>query len=105
MEWVNDISDTAQCFFWLSGDSGVGKSAITASVARACQRRKVLWAQLFFNRNDARTVDPRLFFPSISQQMSWSSLAVDYAVQETLKGQPDLMNEDISIDQAKKTIC
>jgi WD40 repeat protein len=102
MEWVNDVSDTARCFFWLSGDPGVGKSAITASIAQACKRRKVLWAQFFINRNDARTVDPRLFFPSISQQMSRSSRAVDYAVQETLKDQPDLMNEDISIDQAKK---
>jgi hypothetical protein len=101
MEWVNDISDTARCFFWLSGDPGVGKSAITASIAKACKHR-VLWAQFFINRNDARTVDPRLFFPSIAQQMSRSSHAVESAVEATLKNQPDLMNEDISIDQAKK---
>ena len=93
MEWVNDISDTARCFFWLSGDPGVGKSAIAASIAKACKRHRVLWAQFFINRNDARTVDPRLFFPSIAQQMSRSSRAVDYAVQETLKDQLDLMNE------------
>jgi hypothetical protein len=102
MEWVDDNSDTARCFFWLSGDPGVGKSAITASIAKACKRRRVLWAQFFINRNDARTVDPRLFFPSIAQQMSRSSRAVEHAVQDTLKDQPDLMNEDISIDQAKK---
>jgi WD40 repeat protein len=101
MEWVNDISDTARCFFWLSGDPGVGKSAITASIAKACKRRGVLCAQFFINRNDARTVDPRLFFPSIAQQMSRSSRAVEYAVRETLKEQLDLMNEDISIDQAR----
>jgi WD domain, G-beta repeat/WD40-like Beta Propeller Repeat len=102
MEWTTDISNTARCFFWMSGDPGVGKSAITASIAKESKRRKVLWAQLFINRNDARTIDPRFFFPSIAQQMSKSSLAVEHAVQETLREQPELMNEDISIDQGKK---
>jgi len=109
MEWITDISDTARCFFWMSGDPGVGKSAITASIAKESKCRRVLWAQLFINRNDARTVDPRFFFPSIAQQMSKSSLAVEYAVQQTIREQPELMNDDISIEQAKKlfvnTIC
>ena len=86
----------------MSGEPGVGKSAITASIAKESKHRKVLWAQLFINRNDARTIDPRFFFPSIAQQMSKSSLAVEHAVQETLREQPELMNDDISIDQAKK---
>src|SRR5882762_2917599 len=102
MDWITDISDTARCFFWMSGDPGIGKSAITASIAKESKRRRVLWAQLFINRNDARTVDPRFFFPSIAQQMSKSSPAVEYAVQATLKEQPELMIDDISIDQAKK---
>src|SRR5882762_1299499 len=102
LEWTSDISDTARCFFWMSGDPGVGKSAITASIAKESKRRRVLWAQLFINRNDTRTVDPRFFFPSIAQQMSKSSLAVEYAVQAILKEQPELMIDDISIDQAKK---
>src|SRR5882762_928938 len=102
MDWIADISDTARCFFWMSGDPGVGKSAIPASIAKESKRRRVLWAQLFINRNDARTVDPRFFFPSIAQQMSKSSLAVEYAVQATLKEQPELMIDDILIDQAKK---
>jgi hypothetical protein len=102
MEWVKDTSDTAWCFFWLSGDPGVSKSAVTALIAKACKRRRFLWAQFFINCNDARTVNPQSFFPSILQQMSRSSRAIDYAIQEALKDQPDLMNEDISIDQAKK---
>src|SRR5882762_8510929 len=85
MDWTTDISDTARCFFWMSGDPGIGKSAITASIAKESKRRWVLWAQLFINCNDARTVDPHFFFPSIAQQMSKSSLAVKYAVQEILK--------------------
>ena len=84
----------------MSGDPGIGKSAITASIARECKRNGVLWAQFFINRNDARTVDPQLFFPSIAKQMSASSPAVEHAIQEVLKAQPHLMNEDISKDQA-----
>lgn len=102
MRWIADISGTARCFFWMSGDPGVGKSAITASIAKECKSRKVLWAQLFINRNDARTVDPRLFFPSIAQQMSKSSPAVERAVQQIIREQPELLDEDISIDQARK---
>jgi hypothetical protein len=102
IEWTTDISNTARCFFRMSGDPGVGKSAIMVSIAKESKHRKVLWAQLFINRNDARTVNPQFFFPSITQQMSKSSLAVEHAVQETLREQPELMNDDISIDQAKK---
>jgi nucleoside-triphosphatase THEP1 len=102
MEWATDISDTARCFFWMSGDPGVGKSDITASIAKELKLRGVLWAQLFINRNDARTVDPRLFFPSIAQQMSQSSYAIERAVRQTIRDQPDLMNDEISIDQTQK---
>jgi hypothetical protein len=38
MNWTSDISDTAQCFFWMSGDPGIGKSAITASIAKESKR-------------------------------------------------------------------
>lgn len=102
MEWIGDISGALPCFFWMSGDPGVGKSAITASIAKECKHRGVLWAQFFINRNDARTVDPQLFFPSIAKQMSASSPAVEHAIQQVLNAQPYLMNEDISKDQAIK---
>jgi Cdc6-like AAA superfamily ATPase len=102
MDWTANISDATQCVFWMSGDPGVGKSAITASITRESKHRRELWAQLFINRNDARTVNPQFFFSSIAQQMSKSSPTVEYAVQATLKEQPELMNEDISTNQAKK---
>ena len=102
MEWVNDVSDTtAQCFFWLSGNLGIGKSAITASIAKACKHCRVLWAQFLSTVMALGLLICGCFFPSIAQQMSRSSCAVNYAVQETLKDQLDLMNEDISIDQAR----
>jgi cytidylate kinase len=105
MDWTTDISDTTQCFFWMSGDLGIGKSTITASITRESKCQRVLWAQLFINRNNTRTVDLQFFSPSIAQQMFKSSLTVEYAVQEMLKEQPELMIDDISIDQAKKLFC
>ncbi|KDR84278.1 hypothetical protein GALMADRAFT_705551 [Galerina marginata CBS 339.88] len=102
MDWIFDISEGSPCFFWLSGDPGVGKSAVTASIARECIRRNVLWAQYFINRNDAQTVDPQLYFPSIAKQMSACAPAVDHAVQNTLTDHPYLMKDDISLDQATK---
>jgi hypothetical protein len=102
MEWTSEISDTGRCFFRMSDDPGVGKSPITVSITKEYKHLRVLWAQLFINSNDARTFDPRFFFPSLAQQMFKSSPAVEYAVHETLKEQSELMIDDISIDQAKK---
>jgi hypothetical protein len=102
MEWTSENSDTGRCFFRMSDDPGAGKSPITVSITKEYKHLRVLWAQLFINRNDARTVDPRFFFPSLAQQMSKSSPTVEYAVHETLKEQSELMIDDISIDQAQK---
>jgi WD domain, G-beta repeat len=101
-KWIIDVSSTSQCFFWLSGDPGIGKSAITASVAKECMRRGILWAQFFVNRNDARTVDPKILFPSIADQMSKLSHAVNDTVQKAYKELPYLLDEGISKDQALK---
>ncbi|KAG6864414.1 hypothetical protein C0991_009685, partial [Blastosporella zonata] len=56
--WVDDISAKSQNFLWLTGDPGCGKSAITASLARHCKDRGILWAQFFINRNNVETTDP-----------------------------------------------
>lgn len=68
MDWRNDQSNESRRLIWLTGDPGPGKSAVTASIARACKDDKTLWAQFFINRNKAETINPRLFFPSIARQ-------------------------------------
>jgi WD40 repeat protein len=99
MMWVNDTSDVAQRFYWLTGDPGSGKSAITASIARKCKDDGILWAQFFINRNIADTTNPALYFPSIASQIVEHSPDVALAVYNILKKQPSLM-DDISEDQA-----
>ncbi|KZP10166.1 hypothetical protein FIBSPDRAFT_1051471 [Athelia psychrophila] len=94
MEWRNDKSDESQSFLWLTGEPGAGKSAITASIARACKDDGTLWAQFFINRNNAETTDPRLYFPSIARQFIDHSAHPDVAIAivEALKNRPSLMD-------------
>ncbi|KZP18441.1 hypothetical protein FIBSPDRAFT_956233 [Athelia psychrophila] len=94
MEWRDDQSDESQGFLWLTGDPGAGKSAITATVARACKDDGTLWAQFFINRNNAETTDPTLYFPSIARQFIDHSSHPDVAIAifEALKSRPSLMD-------------
>lgn len=93
--WVFDISENTQRFLWLTGDPGCGKSAITASIARECKNKDVLWAQFFINRNLEGTTDPASYFPSIARQLADRSPAVALALFDALKAQPALV-DDIS---------
>ncbi|KZP08971.1 hypothetical protein FIBSPDRAFT_250129 [Athelia psychrophila] len=103
MEWKNDKSDDSRGFLWLTGEPGAGKSAITASIARACKDDGTLWAQFFINRNNVETTDPRLYFPSIARQFIDNSAHPDIAIAivEALQSQPSLM-DDISHTQASQ---
>ncbi|KZP03977.1 hypothetical protein FIBSPDRAFT_941235 [Athelia psychrophila] len=102
-KWRDDKSDESQGFLWLTGEPGVGKSAITASIARACKDDGTLWAQFFINRNNAETTDPRLYFPSIARQFINRSAHpdVEIAISEALENQPSLM-DGISEKQASE---
>ncbi|KZP32104.1 hypothetical protein FIBSPDRAFT_775527 [Athelia psychrophila] len=103
MEWKNAKSDDSQGFLWLTGDPGAGKSAITASIARACKDDGTLWAQFFINRNNVETTDPKLFFPSIARQFIDNSAHPDIAIAiaEALKRQPSII-DGISLTQASQ---
>ena len=68
--WLTSISSGSQNFFWLTGDPGCGKSAITASIARDCKDDGTLWAQFYINRNNGETTDPNSYFPTIARQLA-----------------------------------
>ncbi|KAG6830997.1 hypothetical protein H0H92_013469 [Tricholoma furcatifolium] len=97
--WINDMSPDSPNFLWLTGDPGCGKSAITASVARECKDRNVLWAQYFINRNNIETTDPNSYFPSIARQFADHSTDVEVSIHDSLKLKPSLMDR-ISPEQA-----
>ena len=102
LAWVNDVSSESRNFFWMTGDPGCGKSAITASLARYCKDAGILWAQFFINRNNESTTNPRVYFPSIARQIADHSpnKAVEKAVYDILKAKPSLL-DGMSLDQAR----
>ncbi|KAG6908666.1 hypothetical protein DXG01_003760 [Tephrocybe rancida] len=97
--WIDDISSKSQNFLWLTGDPGCGKSAVTASVARHCKDRGILWSQFFINRNNVETTNPNSYFPSIARQFVDHSVDVEHVIHNTLREKPSLMDR-ISPDQA-----
>jgi hypothetical protein len=99
-EWVNDTSEGSKNFFWLTGDPGSGKSAITASFARECKDSGALWAQFFINRNNESTTNPRSYFPTIACQMAEhiTDPTVTVVIHEILRKKESLLDE-ISLDQ------
>ena len=99
-EWVNDVSEGSRNFFWLTGDPGSGKSAITASFARDCKDSGVLWAQFFVNRNNESTTNPRFYFPSIACQMAEhiADPTVTVVIHEILRQRESLLDK-MSLDQ------
>jgi hypothetical protein len=100
--WVDDVSEGSQNFFWLTGDPGCGKSAITASLARYCKDSGTLWAQFFINRNNEATTTPRAYFPSIARQMAdhpTSDQTIKKTIYEAVKRRPSVLDE-ITLEQA-----
>lgn len=100
-EWVNDVSEGSQNFFWLTGDPGSGKSAITASFARDSKDTDVLWAQFFINRNNESTTNPQFYFPTIACQMAEhiADPTVTVSIHEILRKKESLLDK-LSIEQA-----
>jgi DNA replication protein DnaC len=100
--WVDDVSAESQNFFWLTGDPGCGKSAITASLARYCKDSGTLWAQFFINRNNEATTNPRVYFPSIARQMAdhtTSDQTITKTIYEIIKRRPSVLDQ-MTLDQA-----
>jgi hypothetical protein len=100
--WVDDVSSRSQNFFWLTGDPGCGKSAITASLARYCKDSGTLWAQFFINRNNEATTNPQFYFPSIARQMAehpTSDQTISKTIYQTIKRGPSIL-DGITLKQA-----
>ena len=100
--WVDDISSGSQNFFWLTGDPGCGKSAITASLARYCKDSRTLWAQFFVNRNNEATTNPRFYFPSIARQMAehtTSDQTIKKTIYDIIKRRPSVLDQ-MTLNQA-----
>ncbi|KAG6875852.1 hypothetical protein C0993_007103 [Termitomyces sp. T159_Od127] len=97
--WVWDMSAGSHNFFWLSGNPGCGKSAITASLVKNSKSKDILWAQFFVNRNNPETTDPNKYFPTIAHQLAQRSEAVAHEIHDRLKADHTLL-DGVSSEQA-----
>ena len=98
-KWAYDMSDKSPRLFWLTGVPGVGKSSITASIARTFDDKNFLWAQLFISRSHVGTTDPKRIFPSIAHQLAERDPKAALSIHGALEKQKSLVH-NITDDQA-----
>lgn len=94
---ISGHGSTIQNFLWMTGDPGCGKSAITASLVCYWKGGGTLWA---IDRNIEATANPRVYFPSISQQMASCDKVVEKATFDILKAKPSLL-DSMTLGQAR----
>jgi hypothetical protein len=95
------MSDNSPRLFWLTGVPGVGKSSISASIARTFDDKNLLWAQLFISRSHFGTTDPNRIFPSIAHQLAERDPKAALTIHAALEKQKSLVH-NIADDQAVK---
>jgi AAA ATPase domain len=87
--WINDDNLSHPRIFWLNGLAGTGKSTIAQTIAEQCDRRKILGASFFFDRQDARCSNPKLLFTTIAHQLAWFSPDFLKAIAEAVEASRD----------------
>jgi hypothetical protein len=105
-EWLSTPSDGKRCW-WITGQPGVGKSAIAITVADCLKGRRpvsattvpvdggytpraTLYGEFFINHKLLDTTDARHIFPTIALQLARSSPAAAILIHDALKANPTL---------------
>jgi len=91
--WVDDVSSGSQNFFWLTEQSGCGKSSIAASLTRYCKDSGTLGAQFFFNRNNEATTNPRCYFVCQMADDTTSDQTISKTINNIIKRAPSVLDE------------
>jgi hypothetical protein len=112
-EWLTNPSESERCW-WITGQPGVGKSAIAITVAD-CLRAKhsisanataedgyvtkaTLYGQFFVNHTLSDTADPRNIFPTIALDLAAASPVAAVLIHDALKINPTLADK-LSMEQ------
>ena len=82
--WARTHSDTENCW-WITGRPAVGKSTIGATVTKAFEDEKNLYAQYFVTRNIPATTDPDNILPTLAQQLAEKSPLAGLVIQDKLE--------------------
>lgn len=66
--WADD--QTGECFCWLQGIAGEGKSTVAKTIATELQHNDKLGASFFFKSDDVDRADAKRFFTTIATQLA-----------------------------------
>jgi hypothetical protein len=107
-EWLTVPSETQRCW-WITGQPGVGKSAIAITVVDCLRARRpitanatsedgyvpkaTLFGQFFINHTLPETADPRNIFPTIALDLATTSPVAAVLIHDALKINPTLADK------------
>ncbi|KAI0072965.1 hypothetical protein K474DRAFT_283928 [Panus rudis PR-1116 ss-1] len=90
-KWLDDTSPNCAPVFWLYGPPGIGKTAVSKSVAIRADAEGQLGASFFFSlRVGEGCSDGSLFFPTIAYYLSQYDFRFKQAIADALGKEPDL---------------
>jgi hypothetical protein len=113
-EWLTVPSETERCW-WITGQPGVGKSAVAVTVADCLRAKRpisanataedeyvakaTLFGQFFINHTLPETADPHNIFPTIALDLAVTSPVAAVLIHDALKINPTLADK-LSMAQA-----
>jgi len=100
--WIEGASTDANQprIFWLNGMAGVGKSAISRSIAEWAKGKDILGANVFCARGESKSRDmpnlrnPALVFPTFAYQLAHYDAEFKRELANVLSHNPDVANRD-----------
>ncbi|KAI0071490.1 hypothetical protein K474DRAFT_1606847 [Panus rudis PR-1116 ss-1] len=96
--WCNGHDQDSLPVFWLQGPPGIGKTAISKSVASYAQQRGVLAANFFFSiRIGSGCSDGKLLFPTMAHQLVSFHPSLQASISATLREDIELPQRSIDI--------
>jgi hypothetical protein len=112
-EWLSTSSEAERCW-WLTGQPGVGKSAIAVTVADCLRARRpistnataesgymtkvTLFGQFFINHTLSDTANPHNIFPTIALELAGASPVAAVLIHDALRANPTLADK-LSVEQ------
>jgi hypothetical protein len=101
-EWIN-ASDQDKNVLWLHGLAGVGKSAVSQTIAERCAQSKQLVASFFFSRETPGCDSAKLLWATIAFQIAMCSPALRSKIGQAMEDDPTICQKSL-MKQLQKLI-
>ncbi len=95
-DWVERTDRNHARIFWLSGMAGLGKSAISRSIAEWAKGKNILGATFFFSRDVPNLRDSTLVFPTLAHQLAQFDMGFRRKLAAILSQNPDVASHDFN---------